>query len=102
MTDGIGSDTLGVLPWPQGTNKSREMPVVEAAVPVSDDAHGSRPGRRQLFTLALASLGVTPNVPELLKRPEFDSSSIDYVTFFLGRETVLANRHSEMTAFVGS
>jgi KUP system potassium uptake protein len=36
-------------------------------------------------------------VPELLKRPEFKSYSLEYVTFFLGRETVLANQHSEMT-----
>jgi KUP system potassium uptake protein len=51
------------------------------------------------FWRAIARYGFmeTPNVPELLKRSEFKSYSLEYVTFFLGRETVLANKHSEMT-----
>ena len=36
----------------------------------------------------------TPNVPELLRRAEFNSYSLEFVTFFLGRETVLATKHS--------
>jgi KUP system potassium uptake protein len=50
------------------------------------------------FTRARARYGFmeTPNVPELLARAEFESHSLDYVTFFLGRETVLPNRRAGM------
>jgi len=51
------------------------------------------------FWRAVARYGFmeTPNVPELLRRAEFNSYSLEFVTFFLGRETVLATKHSEMT-----
>lgn len=50
------------------------------------------------FWRAVARYGFmeTPNVPELLRRAEFNSYSLEFVTFFLGRETVLAATHSEM------
>jgi KUP system potassium uptake protein len=43
------------------------------------------------FRRAIARYGYmeTPDVPRLLGRPELKDYSIDYVTFFLGRETVL-------------
>src|SRR5204862_7758461 len=38
----------------------------------------------------------TPEVPELLKRPELQEYSLDYVTFFLGKETVLPTNRPGM------
>jgi KUP system potassium uptake protein len=50
------------------------------------------------FTRAKARYGFmeTPDVPALLKRPEFESHSLEYVTFFLGRETVLPTKEAGM------
>jgi KUP system potassium uptake protein len=50
------------------------------------------------FTRAKARYGFmeTPDVPLLLKRPEFESHSLEYVTFFLGRETVLPTKEAGM------
>ena len=72
------------------TEKVARIPSDER-VRVQELTHG--------FWRAVARYGFmeTPNVPELLKRSEFSGYSIEYVTFFLGRETVLANEHSEMT-----
>jgi KUP system potassium uptake protein len=43
------------------------------------------------FWRAVARYGFmeTPNVPELLKHAKFSGYSLEYTTFFLGRETVL-------------
>jgi KUP system potassium uptake protein len=72
------------------TEKVARVPDAER-VRVEELSHG--------FWRAIARYGFmeTPNVPALLKRSEFNSYSLEYVTFFLGRETVLANQHSEMT-----
>ncbi|HVW28879.1 MAG TPA: potassium transporter Kup [Polyangiaceae bacterium] len=50
------------------------------------------------FRRAVARYGFmeTPNVPELLEHPELKQYSIDYVTFFLGRETVLPTKSRGM------
>jgi KUP system potassium uptake protein len=72
------------------TEKVARVPEAER-VRVEQLTHG--------FWRAIARYGFmeTPNVPDLLKRSEFVSYSLEFVTFFLGRETVLANEHSEMT-----
>jgi len=43
------------------------------------------------FRRAVARYGFmeNPDVPKLLERPELKDYSLEYVTFFLGRETVL-------------
>ena len=69
---------------------------------VSRIADGERVQIEELshgFWRAVARYGFmeTPNVPELLRHAEFNSYSLEFVTFFLGRETVLATRHSGMT-----
>jgi KUP system potassium uptake protein len=50
------------------------------------------------FARAIARYGFmeTPDVPELFQRHEFDNHSLEYVTFFLGRETVLADKQAGM------
>jgi KUP system potassium uptake protein len=50
------------------------------------------------FTRAKARYGFmeTPDVPQVLERSEFENHSLEYVTFFLGRETVLPNREAGM------
>lgn len=50
------------------------------------------------FRRAVATYGFmeTPDVPTLLERPELKEYSIDYVTFFLGRETVLPTQNPGM------
>ena len=50
------------------------------------------------FSRAVARYGFmeAPDVPKLLLRPEFENHSLEYVTFFLGRETVLADKHGGM------
>lgn len=72
--------------------------VTEKVARIPDTDRASVVELEHGFWRAVARYGFmeTPNVPELLKRPEFDSYSLDFVTFFLGRETVLANKHSEM------
>jgi KUP system potassium uptake protein len=37
-----------------------------------------------------------PDIPTLLARPELKDYSLDYVTFFLGRETVLPKKNPGM------
>ncbi len=51
------------------------------------------------FRRAVARYGFmeAPDIPTLLERPELKEYSIEYVTFFLGRETVLATRHFSMS-----
>jgi KUP system potassium uptake protein len=50
------------------------------------------------FSRAKARYGFmeTPDVPTLLKRPEFEDHSLEYVTFFLGRDTVLPTKEAGM------
>jgi len=50
------------------------------------------------FSRAVARYGFmeTPDVPLLFQRPEFENHSLEYVTFFLGRETVLPDRQRGM------
>jgi KUP system potassium uptake protein len=50
------------------------------------------------FRRAIARYGFTetPDIPTLLARPELKDYSIDYVTFFLGRETVLPTKRPGM------
>jgi KUP system potassium uptake protein len=50
------------------------------------------------FARAKARYGFmeTPDVPTLLKRPEFEDHSLEYVTFFLGRDTVLPTKEAGM------
>ena len=50
------------------------------------------------FRRAVARFGFmeTPDIPRLLERPELKDYSIDYVTFFLGRETVLPTHRPGM------
>lgn len=50
------------------------------------------------FRRAVARFGFmeTPDIPTLLERPELKDYSIDYVTFFLGRETVLPTKRPGM------
>ena len=50
------------------------------------------------FRRAVARFGFmeTPDIPTLLERPELKDYSLDYVTFFLGRETVLPTRDAGM------
>ncbi len=50
------------------------------------------------FRRAVARYGFmeTPDIPTLLERPELKDYSIDYVTFFLGRETVLPTKQPDM------
>jgi KUP system potassium uptake protein len=50
------------------------------------------------FRRAIARFGFmeTPDIPTLLNLPELKDYSIDYVTFFLGRETVLPKKHRGM------
>jgi KUP system potassium uptake protein len=50
------------------------------------------------FRTAVARYGFmqTPDVPKLLENPELRDYSLEYVTFFLGRETVLPTRHPGM------
>lgn len=50
------------------------------------------------FRRAIARFGFmeTPDIPTLLSRPELKDYSIDYVTFFLGRETVLPTKRPGM------
>jgi KUP system potassium uptake protein len=50
------------------------------------------------FRRAIARYGFMeePDVPRLLERPELKDYSIDYVTFFLGRETVLPTNRRDM------
>jgi len=50
------------------------------------------------FSRAVARYGFmeTPDVPELFQRPEFENHSLEYVTFFLGRETVLPDKQAGM------
>jgi KUP system potassium uptake protein len=50
------------------------------------------------FWRAVAHYGFmeTPNVPELLEHAKFSSYSLEYTTFFLGRETVLPTQHPGM------
>jgi len=50
------------------------------------------------FRRAIARYGFmeTPDIPTLLERTELKDYSIDYVTFFLGRETVLPTRRPGM------
>src|SRR6185503_7063496 len=50
------------------------------------------------FRRAIARYGFmeTPDIPTLLERPELKDYSIDYVTFFLGKETVLATNRPGM------
>jgi KUP system potassium uptake protein len=50
------------------------------------------------FRRAIARYGFmeTPNVPQLLARPELKEYSLEYVTFFLGRETVLPTKRRDM------
>ncbi len=50
------------------------------------------------FSRAVARYGFmeTPDVPKLLRRPEFASQSLEYVTYFLGRETVLPTKDAGM------
>jgi len=72
------------------TEKVARIPDAER-VRIEELSHG--------FWRAVARYGFmeTPNVPDLLRRAEFNSYSLEFVTFFLGRETVLATKHSEMT-----
>ncbi|HEX7669960.1 MAG TPA: potassium transporter Kup, partial [Polyangiaceae bacterium] len=53
---------------------------------------------RNGFRRAIARYGFmeTPDIPKLLERPELKDYSIDYVTFFLGRETVLPTHRPGM------
>lgn len=50
------------------------------------------------FRTALARYGFmqTPDVPRLLEHAELRDYSLEYVTFFLGRETVLPTKHPGM------
>jgi len=50
------------------------------------------------FSRAVARYGFmeTPDVPLLFQRPEFDNHSLEYVTFFLGRETILPDKQEGM------
>jgi KUP system potassium uptake protein len=50
------------------------------------------------FWRAVAHYGFmeTPNVPELLEHAKFSSYSLEYTTFFLGRETVLPTQNPGM------
>jgi KUP system potassium uptake protein len=50
------------------------------------------------FRRAIARYGFTetPDIPTLLERPELKDYSIDYITFFLGRETVLPTKRPGM------
>jgi KUP system potassium uptake protein len=50
------------------------------------------------FRRAVARFGFmeTPDIPTLLERPELKDYSLDYVTFFLGRETVLPTKNHGM------
>jgi KUP system potassium uptake protein len=50
------------------------------------------------FWRAVARYGFmeTPNVPELLQHAKFSGYSLDYTTFFLGRETVLPTQNPGM------
>jgi len=72
------------------TEKISRVPAGER-VKIEELSHG--------FWRAVARYGFmeTPNVPELLRHAEFNSYSLEFVTFFLGRETVLSNKHSGMT-----
>lgn len=70
------------------TVKIEETPRVEdhERVQVEELGHG--------FTRVVAHFGFMeqPNVPEILMREDTPTPAIDYTTFFLGRETVLAVR----------
>jgi len=50
------------------------------------------------FRRAVAHYGFmeTPDIPTLLERPELKDYSIEYVTFFLGKETVMPSGHPGM------
>jgi len=50
------------------------------------------------FRRAVARFGFmeTPDIPTLLERPELKDYSLEYVTFFLGRETVLPTKRRGM------
>jgi KUP system potassium uptake protein len=50
------------------------------------------------FRMAVARYGFmqTPDVPKLLEHPELKDYSLEYVTFFLGRETVLPTKNPGM------
>jgi KUP system potassium uptake protein len=57
---------------------------------VADLTHG--------FRRAIAHYGFmeTPDVPELLLQPQLKAYSLDYVSFFLGRETVIPAHRAGM------
>ncbi|HVW28391.1 MAG TPA: potassium transporter Kup [Polyangiaceae bacterium] len=50
------------------------------------------------FRRAVARYGFmeTPDIPTMLERPELKDYSLDYVTFFLGKETVLPTKQPDM------
>ncbi|HYP99855.1 MAG TPA: potassium transporter Kup [Polyangiaceae bacterium] len=75
--------------------------VTEKVSRVSDTERVKIEELKYGFWRAVARYGFmeTPNVPELLRRTEFNSYSLEFVTFFLGRETVLATTHSEMNVW---
>jgi KUP system potassium uptake protein len=71
------------------TEKFARVPV-EDRVRVQDFEAG--------FSRAVARYGFmeTPDVPKLLMLPQFQNHSLEYVTFFLGRETVLPDKQAGM------
>jgi K+ transporter len=79
LTTALGPDAGAVLVVDDGSRDG-----TAAAADISD---GDRAG----FRRAVARYGFmeTPDIPRLLDRPELKDYSLDYVTFFLGRETVL-------------
>jgi KUP system potassium uptake protein len=71
------------------TERNARVPAANR-LEVSDLTHG--------FRRAIARYGFmeTPDVPELLLQPQLKAYSLDYVSFFLGRETVLPSAHAGM------
>jgi KUP system potassium uptake protein len=72
--------------------------LTEKAARVPSSERLSVEGLPHGFRRAIARYGFmeTPDVPSLLAQAALEDYSIDYATFFLGRETVLPTRHPGM------